>query len=71
MSDNLSCMRIYTWNVNGPWNPIKRKKVMNSLKSNKYDVVFLQETHMSPQKSDKLCVGWVGHVFYSAGSSKS
>lgn len=71
MSDNLSCMRISTWNVNGLGNPIKRKKVMNSFKSNKYDVVFLQETHMSPQESDKLCVGWVGHVFYSAGSSKS
>ena len=26
---------------------------------------------MSKEESEKLCTGWVGHVFYSIGSSKS
>lgn len=34
-------------------------------------MVFLQETHLSKEESDKLCVGWVGQVFYSIGSSNS
>ena len=41
------------------------------LKNKNYDVVFLQETHISKEESQKLCAGWVGHVFYSIGSSKS
>ena len=44
---------------------------MTMLKNKNYDVVFLQETHMSKEESEKLCTGWVGHVFYSTGSSKS
>lgn len=32
---------------------------------------FLQETHLSEQESQKLCKDWVGHVFYSIGSSQS
>lgn len=71
MSSKLRSMRLSTWNVKGLGNPIKRKKIMTSLKRNNYDVVFLQESHMSSEESEKLCRGWVGHVFYSTGSSKS
>ena len=44
---------------------------MGHLKTKKQDVVFLQETHCCPQESVKLCRDWVGHVSFSAGSSKS
>uniref|UniRef100_A0A3B4ZHM5 exodeoxyribonuclease III n=1 Tax=Stegastes partitus TaxID=144197 RepID=A0A3B4ZHM5_9TELE len=71
MSSQIGLIRLSTWNVNGLGNPIKRKKVMTMLKNKNHDVVFLQETHMSKEESEKLCVGWVGHVFYSIGSSKS
>ena len=71
MSSQIGLMRLATWNVNGLGNPVKRKKVMTMLKNKKYDVVFLQETHMSKEESEKLCAGWAGHVFYSIGSSKS
>ena len=67
--DNRLCYA--TWNVNGLGSPAKRKKVLGSLKSNNYHVVFLQETHMSKMESEKLCRGWVGHVFFSEGSSRS
>ncbi len=71
MSAQIGLMRLSTWNVNGLGNPVKRKKVMAMLKNKNCDVVFLQETHMSKEESEKLCVGWVGHVFYSIGSVKS
>jgi len=59
------------WNVNGLGCPIKRKKIMGHLKTKKQDLVFLRETHCCPQESAKLCRDWVGHLSYSAGSSKS
>lgn len=71
MSSQIGLMRLSTWNVNGLGIPVKRKKVMTMLKNKNYDVVFLQETQMSKEESEKLCAGWVGHVFYSIGSSKS
>lgn len=66
--DNLSTS---TWNVNGLGHPIKRKKVFSILNSKQFDVVFLQETHLSAEESEKLCRGWVSHVYYNAGSSQS
>ena len=60
-----------TWNVNGLGCPIKRKKILGHLKTKKQDVVFLQETHCCSQESVKLCRDWVGHVSFSAGTSKS
>ena len=71
MSSQIGSIHLSTWNVNGLGNPIKKKKVMTMLRSKKYDVVFLQETHLSIEESEKLRRGWVGHVFYSIGSSKS
>ncbi len=32
---------------------------------------FLQEMHLSPQEAEKFGKIWGGHVFFSAGSSKS
>lgn len=66
--DNLS---ISTWNVNGLGHPIKRKKVFSILNSKQFDVVFLQETHLSAEESEKLCRGWVSQVHDNAGSSQS
>lgn len=61
MSSQIGLLRLSTWNVNG----------MTMLKTKNVDVIFLQETHTSKEECEKLCVGWVGHVFYSIGSSKS
>ena len=60
--DNLS---ISTWNVNGLGHPNKRKKVFSILSSKQFDVVFLQERHHSAEESEKLCRGWVSHVYYN------
>lgn len=56
MSPQIGLMCLSTWNVYGIGNPVERKKVMTMLKNKKYDVVFLQETHMSEEESEKLWV---------------
>lgn len=71
MSTADSNLRLATWNVNGLGNPKKRNKILHSLKSVRYDTVFLQECHLSLKDANKLCKGWVGKVFCSAGTSQS
>ncbi|KAJ0061406.1 hypothetical protein NL108_018634 [Boleophthalmus pectinirostris] len=71
MSSKGTTLQYSTWNVNGMGKPSKREKILRHLKNKKQDVVFLQETHMSSLESLKLRRDWVGHVFFSAGSTKS
>lgn len=71
MTAKMVNLHISTWNVNGLGHPIKRQKVLSVLKSKQFDIVFLQETHLSAEESEKLCRGWVSHVYYSVGSSQS
>uniref|UniRef100_A0AAR2K515 exodeoxyribonuclease III n=1 Tax=Pygocentrus nattereri TaxID=42514 RepID=A0AAR2K515_PYGNA len=40
--------RIVTLNVNGLNSPIKRERVLRGLKREKAQIIFLQETHLSP-----------------------
>ena len=60
-----------SWNVRGLNDPIKRKKVLTFIKTKKCDVVFLQETHLSPPESQRLCRDWVGYVGAACGNSRS
>ena len=71
MASHKNQLCLATWNVKGLGNPIKRKKVMLSLKSKKYDIVFMQECHMSVGESQKLRGDWVGWVYCSPGTSQS
>ena len=58
-----------SWNINGSGNPVKRRKVLSYLKTNKADIVFIQETHLNEGESEKFKIGWVRHIFYSSLSS--
>lgn len=58
-----------SWNINGSGNPVKRRKVLSYLKTNKADIVFIQETHLNEGESEKFKTGWVRHIFYSSLSS--
>lgn len=51
MTQNVEIMSL---NVNGLGNAIKRARVMAKVKKEKKHVVFLQETHLSPQEHEKL-----------------
>lgn len=60
-----------SWNVKGLNNAIKKNKILSFIKSKKCDIAFVQETHLLPQDSQKLCMGWVGYVGAASGTSKS
>ena len=43
--ENLSSLKIITFNANGLGNHVKRKDVFDYLRKSKYDIILLQETH--------------------------
>lgn len=47
-------VKILSLNVNGLNNPIKRQKVMSKLRKEKAQIIYLQETHLTDQESEKL-----------------
>lgn len=70
-ADKGRTLKLMTWNVQGLNHPIKRKKVLTFIKSQRCDIAFLQETHLLTQDSRKLCRDWVGHVSASCWNSHS
>lgn len=52
-------------NVNGLNNPIKRQKVMTKFKKDKAQVIYLQETHLTGQESEKLKKFGYSKMFHS------
>ena len=59
-------IKILSLNVNGLNNPIKRKKVMTKLKKDKAQIIYLQETHLSWQESEKFKKFGYTNTFYSS-----
>lgn len=57
--------RIYTLNVNGLCNPIKRSKAIAKIKREKQDIIFWQETHLSRKEHEKLQKMGFKHSYYS------
>lgn len=55
--------------VKGLHSPIKRKKILNQLKRISCQIAFLQETHLSETKHEKLKKLWADRVFYSSRPS--
>ena len=45
---------ILSLNVNGLNNPVKCQKLMTKLRRDKSQIIYLQETHLSKQESEKL-----------------
>lgn len=59
-------VKIASLNVNGLNNPVKRRKVIAILKREKSQIIFLQETHLSPSEHDKLKKYVYRQTFYSS-----
>jgi len=53
-------------NINGLNSPVKRQKVMTKLKKDRSLIIFLQETHLSSQESEKLKRFGYTNSFYSS-----
>lgn len=50
----LNLLKCVSLNLNGLNNPIKRGKVLNKLKKEKADIIYLQETHILIQNMKNL-----------------
>uniref|UniRef100_A0A3B5QWP6 exodeoxyribonuclease III n=1 Tax=Xiphophorus maculatus TaxID=8083 RepID=A0A3B5QWP6_XIPMA len=50
-------------------NAIKRKAILNSLKKDRNQVAFLQETHLTDEEHKKYLREWVGQVYFSSYST--
>lgn len=65
-------VNVVSWNINGCSTPIKRKKILNYLKSHGTDVAYIQESHFENENEAlKLKRDWVGKIFHNSVSSKS
>lgn len=62
-------LKVISYNVKGLHSPIKRKKIFNQLRRNSCHIAFLQETHLSKTKHEKLKKLWADRVFYSSHPS--
>lgn len=64
-------VKILSLNVNGLNNPIKRQRVMSKLKKEKAQIIYLQETHLTDQESEKLKKFGFMNTFYSCCRNKA
>ena len=62
---------IVSFNVNGMKNRMKRKTFFSFFRKNKYDVICLQETHITKKEVNIWEKEWGGQIFYKTGSDKS
>ena len=60
-----------TYNAKGLASFEKRKDVLNWLSSGKYDVIFLQETHLSKKHEDEWRMQWRGKCLFTTFSSNA
>ena len=64
-------LRIVSLNVRRLKNKIKRVAIFNYLKAEKFDIVCLQETHVSSNDATLWEKQWGGKIFYQKGTSNS
>uniref|UniRef100_A0A803SNV6 Reverse transcriptase domain-containing protein n=1 Tax=Anolis carolinensis TaxID=28377 RepID=A0A803SNV6_ANOCA len=63
-------IKCYTNNVNG-WNsPCKRKMIMRQIMKGKYDIISIQETHISQRHGAHLVNKSLGNEFYASDIKK-
>lgn len=61
-----SNIKIVTLNVNGLNNPIKRKRVLSTIRKENVQVLFLQETKLNDEEHDKFKKMGYRNTFYSS-----
>ena len=64
-------LQFTSWNVRGLNKLVKLKQVMSRIKQLKAKIVFLQETHLTPEDVVKVRRRWPGRVFSASCSSHS
>ena len=67
----MNKIRIISLNVRGLRNKYKRIAIFNYLKTNKFDIVCLQETHLTEKDVPIWEKQWGGSIFYNEGTNRS
>ena len=63
-------VHVYSINVRGLRNDRKRREVFRFLKRKAYDIIFIQESHSSPEAERVWEKEWGGKCLYSHKDSK-
>uniref|UniRef100_A0A803T3V9 Reverse transcriptase domain-containing protein n=1 Tax=Anolis carolinensis TaxID=28377 RepID=A0A803T3V9_ANOCA len=63
-------LKFYSNNVNGLNVPCKRKEIMSQLKKGNFDIIALQETHISQRHGSHLINKLIGKEFFSSDIKK-
>ena len=71
MAASASQVKLFSLNVRGLRTKLKRKSLFCFLKKNKYDIVCLQESHITENVADTWEKEWGGQLLYCAGTSHS
>ena len=68
----MACgLSVFTLNVNGLCAKLRRKRVYNFLKQNRYDIIFLQETGITDNVSAEWEREWKNGFIYHENTSRS
>lgn len=67
----MDSVYISTLNINGIRNKLKRKRLFQSLKQKKYDIICLQETFIVESDKELWEKEWGGEIFFSSVSNQS
>ena len=63
--------RVGSINCNGMRNRLKRDSVLHWLQAKPDDILFLQETHSTPDVENEWRRSWEGHIYFNHGASNS
>lgn len=69
--DLMANLKLVTINVNGLGGAVKRRAIFNSIKEQKSEIIFLQETHSTPGQEKIWSSEWGGKAYFSHGSSSA
>ena len=67
----MEALKIGTYNVRGLGDAAKARKVFHYLNLREYDIVFLQETHITKSKEKFYKNMWGGRIYFSNGESNA
>ena len=67
----MDSLKIITLNVRGLRNKMKRATVFHYLKNHKYDLICLQEAHLTKNDVSMWEKQWGGKIYYNEGTSRS
>ena len=65
----MNHMKILSFNVRGIRNRLKRMRVFNTLKKNRFDVVCLQETYITKNDYEHWRREWGGDLIFYEGTN--